>query len=89
FGAVDGSEWKQRLVSDDDIAFFLLRLGLAAGESNARYNQCKAYLGTMVMYLFAHGLKQAEKCFNDYSKTDASIWNDQYSCASKLLVAYS
>ncbi|GAB2280907.1 hypothetical protein Dimus_015525 [Dionaea muscipula] len=73
----------------DDAASSLLRLGLAADKSNARHSQCKAYLSAIVVYLYAHDLKQAEKCFNDCSQTDAFMGSDQYRCASKLLSAYT
>ncbi|KAL9257024.1 Gamma-soluble NSF attachment protein-like protein [Drosera capensis] len=78
-----------KLQKYDAAASFLLRLGLAADKSNARHSQCKAYLGAVVVYLYAHDLKQAEKCFNDCSQTDAFMGSDQYRCASKLLAAYS
>ncbi|MBA0695141.1 hypothetical protein Goari_005373, partial [Gossypium aridum] len=50
-----------------DAATFLLRLGLAADKCNARNSQCKAYLSAIIVYLYAHDLKQAEKCYNDCS----------------------
>ncbi|GMI72234.1 gamma-soluble NSF attachment protein, GAMMA-SOLUBLE NSF ATTACHMENT PROTEIN [Hibiscus trionum] len=71
-----------------DAATFLLRLGLAADKSNARNSQCKAYLSAIIVYLYAHDLKQAEKCYNDCSQIDAFLSSDQSRCASKLLSAY-
>ncbi|KAL5578228.1 hypothetical protein UlMin_019927 [Ulmus minor] len=72
-----------------DAAAFLLRLGLAADHCNATNSQCKAYLSAIIVYLYAHDFKQAEKCYNDCSQIDAFLSSDQYRCASKLLAAYS
>ncbi|EOY25567.1 PREDICTED: gamma-soluble NSF attachment protein [Theobroma cacao] len=72
-----------------DAAAFLLRLGLAADKCNARNSQCKAYLSAIIVYLYAHDLKQAEKCYNDCSQIDAFLGSDQNRCASKLLSAYT
>ncbi|KAH7568484.1 hypothetical protein JRO89_XS06G0005800 [Xanthoceras sorbifolium] len=71
-----------------DAAAFLLRLGLAADKCNATNSQCKAYLGAIIVYLYAHDIKQAEKCYNDCSQIDAFLRSDQNRCASKLLSAY-
>ncbi|XVF23069.1 hypothetical protein REPUB_Repub13aG0006200 [Reevesia pubescens] len=71
-----------------DAATFLLRLGLAADKCNATNSQCKAYLSAIIVYLYAHDLKQAEKCYNDCSQIDAFLRSDQNRCASKLLSAY-
>ncbi|XP_021298238.1 gamma-soluble NSF attachment protein [Herrania umbratica] len=72
-----------------DAAAFLLRLGLAADKCNARNSQCKAYLSAIIVYLYAHDFKQAEKCYNDCSQIDAFLGSDQNRCASKLLSAYT
>ncbi|TYG66430.1 hypothetical protein ES288_D06G267700v1 [Gossypium darwinii] len=72
-----------------DAATFLLRLGLAADKCNARNSQCKVYLSAIIVYLYAHDLKQAEKCYNDCSQIDAFLRSDQNRCASKLLSAYT
>ncbi|OMO82634.1 NSF attachment protein [Corchorus olitorius] len=72
-----------------DAAAFLLRLGLAADKCNARNSQCKAYLSAIIVYLYAHDLKQAEKCYNDCYQIDAFLSSDQNRCASKLLAAYT
>ncbi|XP_044479408.1 gamma-soluble NSF attachment protein-like [Mangifera indica] len=72
-----------------DAAAFLLRLGLAADKCNATNSQCKAYLSAIVVYLYAHDFKQAEKCYNDCSQIDAFLRSDQSRCASKLLSAYT
>ncbi|XWS20734.1 hypothetical protein CRYUN_Cryun31cG0127900 [Craigia yunnanensis] len=72
-----------------DAATFLLRLGLAADKCNASNSQCKAYLSAIIVYLYAHDLKQAEKCYNDCSQIDAFLRSDQNHCASKLLSAYT
>lgn len=66
----------------------LLRWGLAADKCNARNSQCKAYLSAIIVYLYAHDFKQAEKCYNDCSQTDAFMGSDQFRAASKLLSAY-
>ncbi|GAB4829464.1 hypothetical protein Ancab_019136 [Ancistrocladus abbreviatus] len=73
----------------EDAAAYLLRWGLAADKCNARHSQCKAYLSAIIVYLYAHDLKQAEKCYNDCSQTDAFMGSDQYHSATKLVSAYS
>lgn len=72
-----------------DAATFLLRLGVAADKCNAANSQCKAYLSAIIVYLYAHDLKQAEKCYNDCSQIDAFLKSDQNRCASRLLTAYN
>lgn len=72
-----------------DAAAFLLRLGLAADKCSATNSQCKAYLSAIIVYLYAHDFKQAEKCYNDCSQVDAFLSSDQNRCASKLLSAYA
>lgn len=73
----------------EDAASILLRLGLAADHCKATNSQCKAYLSAIIIYLYAHDLKQAEKCYNDCSQIDAFLNSDQNLCASKFLSAYS
>ncbi|KAK1308393.1 Gamma-soluble NSF attachment protein [Acorus calamus] len=73
----------------EDAATFLLRWGLAADQCKAVNSQCKAYLSAIIVYLYAHDFKQAEKCHNDCSQIDAYVSSDQYRCASKLLSAYA
>ncbi|CAN0920221.1 Gamma-soluble NSF attachment protein [Linum grandiflorum] len=72
-----------------DAAASLLRLGLAADKCNATNSQCKAYLGAIVVYLYANDVKAAEKCYNDCSQIAAFLGSEQGRCASKLLSAYS
>ncbi|KAF3450175.1 hypothetical protein FNV43_RR06255 [Rhamnella rubrinervis] len=72
-----------------DAAAFLLRLGLAADKCNATNSQCKAYLSAIIVYLYAHDFKQAEKCYNDCSQIDAFLRSDHCHFASKLLSAYT
>ncbi|KAJ6724137.1 GAMMA-SOLUBLE NSF ATTACHMENT PROTEIN [Salix viminalis] len=67
----------------------LLQLGLAADKCNATNSQCKAYLGAIIVYLYAHDFKQAEKCYNDCSQVDAFLRSHQNRCASKLLSAHT
>ncbi|TXG48230.1 hypothetical protein EZV62_027524 [Acer yangbiense] len=71
-----------------DAATLLLRWGLAADSCKATNSQCKAYLSAIIVYLYAHDIKQAEKCYNDCSQIDAFLRSDQNRCASKLLSAY-
>ncbi|KAF1875740.1 hypothetical protein Lal_00006370, partial [Lupinus albus] len=71
-----------------DAASFLLKLGLAADKCNATNSQCKAYLGSIIVYLYAQDFKQAEKCYNDCSQIDAFLRSGENRCASKLLAAY-
>lgn len=71
-----------------DAAAFLLRWGLSAANCNAKNSQCKAYLSAIIVYLYMHDLKQAEKCYSDCSLVDAFLSSDQNRCASKLLSAY-
>jgi tetratricopeptide (TPR) repeat protein len=77
-----------KLEKYNDAAAFMLRLGLAADKCGATYSQCKAYLGAIVVYLYAHDLNQAQKCYNDCSMIDAFLSSDQNRCASKLISAY-
>ncbi|KAF7803935.1 gamma-soluble NSF attachment protein [Senna tora] len=72
-----------------DAAGVFMRLGLAADNSKATNSQCKAYLSAIIVHLYAHDLKEAEKCYNDCSQIDAFIRSDQSRCASKLLAAYT
>ncbi|CAL0325069.1 unnamed protein product [Lupinus luteus] len=72
-----------------DAASFLLKLGLASDKCNATNSQCKAYLGAIIVYLYAHDFKQAEKCYNDCSQIDVFLRSDESRCASKLLAAYT
>ncbi|KAK6932029.1 hypothetical protein RJ641_001653 [Dillenia turbinata] len=72
-----------------DAATILLRLGLAADNCKAVNSQCKAYLGAIIVYLYAQDFKQAEKCYNDCSQIDAFLRSDQNRFASKLLSAYT
>eukprot|EP00250_Pteridium_aquilinum_P035350 c9204_g1_i1 orf=229-1125(+) len=71
-----------------DAASLLLRWGLAADKSKAVFSQCKAYLSAIIVYLYAHDLKQAEQCFNDCAQVDAFANNEHSSCAYELLKAY-
>lgn len=71
-----------------DAATFLLRWGLAADKCSATNSQCKAYLSAIIVYLYAHDIKQAEKCYNDCCQIDAFLRSDQSRSASKLLSAY-
>ncbi|KAH9604964.1 hypothetical protein KSS87_001781 [Heliosperma pusillum] len=77
-----------KLEKYEDAAAILLRWGLAADKCNAKNSQCKAYLSAIIVYLFAHDFKQAEKCYNDCCQTDAFIGSDQFRDATKLLSAY-
>ncbi|XP_010538652.1 PREDICTED: gamma-soluble NSF attachment protein [Tarenaya hassleriana] len=72
-----------------DAATFLLRLGVAADKCNATNSQCKAYLSAIIVYLYAHDLNQAEKCYNDCSQIDDFMKSDQSRCASRMLTAYN
>ncbi|KAJ6887308.1 gamma-soluble NSF attachment protein-like [Populus alba x Populus x berolinensis] len=78
-----------KLEKYSDAAASLLQLGLAADKCNATNSQCKAYLGAIIVHLYAHDFKQAEKCYNDCSQVDAFLRSDQNRCASKLLSAYT
>ncbi|KAL5716216.1 hypothetical protein ACHQM5_017938 [Ranunculus cassubicifolius] len=73
----------------DDAAACLLRLGSAADSCKATNSQCKAYLSAIIVYLYAHDFKQAEKCYNDCSQVGEFVNSDQNRVASKLLSAYS
>ncbi|KAL9382965.1 hypothetical protein Peur_023288 [Populus x canadensis] len=78
-----------KLEKYSDAAASLLQLGLAADKCNATNSQCKAYLGAIIVYLYTHDFKQAEKCYNDCSQVEAFLRSDQNRCASKLLSAYT
>ncbi|CAH1448734.1 unnamed protein product [Lactuca virosa] len=71
-----------------DAATFLLRWAVAANKCNALHSQCKAYLSAIIVYLYAHDFKEAEKCYNDCCQIDTFLSSDQSHCASKLLSAY-
>lgn len=71
-----------------DAATFLLRWAVAANNCNALHSQCKAYLSAIIVYLYAHDFKEAEKCYNDCCQIDTFLSSDQSHCASKLLSAY-
>ncbi|KAK8942179.1 Gamma-soluble NSF attachment protein [Platanthera guangdongensis] len=71
-----------------DAAIFLLRWGAAADKCNAVNSQCKAYLSAIIVYLYAHDFKQAQKCYNDCTQITAFLGSDQHRCASKLFSAY-
>ncbi|XP_077244605.1 gamma-soluble NSF attachment protein-like [Tasmannia lanceolata] len=47
------------------------------------------YLSAIIVYLYAHDFKQAQKCHNDCSQIEAFLSSDQNHCASKLLSAYA
>lgn len=71
-----------------DAASVFMRLGLSADKSNATNTQCKAYLSAIIVHLYAHDFKEAEKCYNDCYQIDAFVKSDQNRCAAKLLAAY-
>lgn len=71
-----------------DAATILLRWGLAADKCKAINSQCKAYLSAIIVYLYAHDIKQAEQCYNDCSQIYAFFNSEQNYCAEKLLQAY-
>ncbi|MCO5552098.1 hypothetical protein L7F22_005608 [Adiantum nelumboides] len=71
-----------------DAANMLLRWGLAADKSKAVHTQCKTYLSAIIVYLYAHDLKQAEQCYNDCSQVDAFANSEHFSCAFELFRAY-
>ncbi|KAH0451483.1 hypothetical protein IEQ34_018782 [Dendrobium chrysotoxum] len=71
-----------------DAATSLLRWGVAADSCNAVHSQCKAYLSAIIVYLYLHDFKQAQKCYDDCTKVSAFLSSDQSRCASKLLSAY-
>ncbi|KAL9684126.1 hypothetical protein QQ045_021560 [Rhodiola kirilowii] len=48
----------------------------------------QAYLSAIIVYLYSHDFKQAEKCFNDCSQIDVFLGSDQGRCAFKLISAY-
>lgn len=77
-----------KLEKFEDAASVLLRWGLAADKCSAKNSQCKAYLSAIIVYLYTHDFKQAEKCYNDCSQTDAFMGSDQFRVASRLLSAY-
>lgn len=72
-----------------DAANVLLKLAEAAEASNATHSQCKAYLSAIIIYLYAHDFKEAEKCHNDCCQITAFFSSDQNRAATKLLSAYS
>nr|XP_043620722.1 gamma-soluble NSF attachment protein [Erigeron canadensis] len=77
-----------KLMKYTDAANFLLKWAVAASKCNSLHSQCKAYLSAIIVYLYAHDFKQAEKCYNDCCQVDSFLSSDQSHCASKLLSAY-
>ncbi|ERM99261.1 gamma-soluble NSF attachment protein [Amborella trichopoda] len=71
-----------------DATTCLLRWGLAADKCEAVNSQCKAYLSAIIVYLYSHDFKQAQKCHNDCSQIEAFVGSDQNRCAVRLLAAY-
>ncbi|CAH9130847.1 unnamed protein product [Cuscuta epithymum] len=71
-----------------DAAAILLRWASAADKCNATHSQCKAYLSAIIVHLYAHDFKEAEKCFNDCCQIEAFSNSDQGQRASELLSAY-
>ncbi|XP_028556110.1 gamma-soluble NSF attachment protein [Dendrobium catenatum] len=47
-----------------------------------------AYLSAIIVYLYLHDFKQAQKCYDDCTQVSAFLSSDQSRCASKLLSAY-
>ncbi|KAK4361387.1 hypothetical protein RND71_020339 [Anisodus tanguticus] len=78
-----------KLEKYEDAATILISLALAADKCNATHSQCKAYLSAIIVYLYAHDFKQAEKCYNDCCQVDVFMNSDQGRCAGKLLSAYA
>ncbi|KAL5977337.1 hypothetical protein ACLOJK_021683 [Asimina triloba] len=71
-----------------DAATCLLRWGVSADHCKAVHSQSKAYLSAIIVYLYAHDIKQSQKCYNDCSQIDSFLSSDQNRVASKLLSAY-
>ncbi|KAJ6849353.1 gamma-soluble NSF attachment protein [Iris pallida] len=71
-----------------DAVTFMLRLGVASDKCHAVNSQCKAYLSAIIIYLYAHDFKQAQKCYNDCYQIAGFLNSDHSICASKLLCAY-
>ncbi|PHT89865.1 Gamma-soluble NSF attachment protein [Capsicum annuum] len=78
-----------KLEKYEDAAGIQISLALAADKSNATHSQCKAYLSSIIVYLYAHDFKQAEKCYNDCCQVEVFLNSDQGRCAGKLLSAYA
>ncbi|GBG89196.1 hypothetical protein CBR_g48904 [Chara braunii] len=71
-----------------DAATMLLRQGLAFDKSKVKQSQCKAYVSAVIVYLYAHDLKQADKCYNDCSEVEAFDNSEQGEFTRKILQAY-
>nr|GLL30068.1 gamma-soluble NSF attachment protein isoform X1 [Ipomoea trifida]GMD04167.1 gamma-soluble NSF attachment protein [Ipomoea batatas]GMD06269.1 gamma-soluble NSF attachment protein [Ipomoea batatas]GMD07996.1 gamma-soluble NSF attachment protein [Ipomoea batatas]GMD09564.1 gamma-soluble NSF attachment protein [Ipomoea batatas] len=84
----DASRVYLKLEKYADAATILLRWALAADKCNATHSQCKAYLSAIIVYLYAHDFKEAEKCYNDCCQVETFLNSDQSRCASKFLSAY-
>lgn len=78
-----------KLEKYEDAASILISLALAADKCNATHSQCKAYLSAIIVYLYAHDFKQAEKCYNDCCQVEVFMNSDQGHCAGKFLSAYA
>nr|GME03095.1 gamma-soluble NSF attachment protein [Ipomoea batatas] len=84
----DASRVYLKLEKYADAATILLRWALAADKCNATHSQCKAYLSAIIVYLYAHDFKEAEKCYNDCCQVETFLNSDQSRCASKFHSAY-
>lgn len=71
-----------------DAAAIYLRWALVANKCSMTYSQCKAYLSAIIVHLYVHDFKEAEKCYNDCRQVQSFLNSDQQCCASKFLSAY-
>ncbi|XP_051128882.1 gamma-soluble NSF attachment protein-like [Andrographis paniculata] len=78
-----------RLEKYADAATFLSKLALAADKCAATHTQCKAYLGAIIVYLYAHDFHLAERFHNDCCQVETYLNSDQSHAANKLLSAYA
>lgn len=66
----------------------LQRFATCCSKSGATNNQNKAYLGVVVVWLYAQNAKEADACYNDSLGVDSFMNSEEAAAASDLLSAY-
>jgi len=71
-----------------DAVTTLLRFAASCQASKARLSQCKAYLGAVVVWLYAGDATQAWAAYQDALSVDEFASSDEAFAADELLAAY-
>lgn len=72
----------------EEAVSMLLRFGEGCDKSNARSSQCKAYLGAVVVWLYAQDAKQAWQVFQDVMEVGNFSGSEEAFAADALFMAY-